>query len=277
MLDKTDSIFDMEKEKVRLYAHNLSKVYTENSPFPHIVIDDFLPIGKIRELSGEFPNVALPSDVNYDAPLSTRKKRQILPYDCSKIVQNFFHEMNGANLLFFLEELTGIKGLMGDPYFHGGGLHETSSGGRLAVHSDFRVHKTLNVLRQLNVLIYLNEEWDDTFGGDLELWNNSCSEKVVSIAPVFNRCVIFTTDDKSFHGQPQPVTCPDDMTRRSIAAYYYTASARIHDDVKSTSADTFWHTGEGASSRDKFLSFKNRVRLNLKEYVPPIIYRNIFK
>ena len=276
-MDELDSIFDMDKEKVRSYANDLSKVYTQNSPFPHIVIDDFLPIKKIRELSSEFPKVALPSDINYDAPLSTRKKRQILPYDCSKIVQDFFYEMNGANFLFFLEELTGIQGLMADPYFHGGGLHETSSGGSLAVHSDFRVHKKLNVLRQLNVLIYLNEEWDDTFGGDLELWNNSCSEKVVSIAPVFNRCVIFTTDDKSFHGQPQPVTCPKDMTRRSIATYYYTASSKIHDDVKSNSADTFWHPGEGASTRDKILSFKNRVRLNLKEYVPPIIYRNIFK
>jgi hypothetical protein len=277
MINKPDSIFDMDKEKARLYAHKLSKVYSKNAPFPHIVIDNFLPIEKIRILNKEFPKAALPSDVNYDAPLSTRKKRQIFPYECSETIINFFYDMNGANFLYFLEELTGIQGLIPDPYFHGGGLHETSSGGSLAVHSDFRVHKKLNVLRQLNVLIYLNDNWNDTFGGNLELWNKSCTEKIVSIAPIFNRCVIFTTDDTSFHGQPQPVTCPNGMTRRSIATYYYTASSRIHDEVKSTSADTFWHPGEGASAKDKILSLKNRIRLNLKEYVPPIIYRNIFK
>lgn len=277
-MDKnSSSFFEMNKEQSHLYAHDLSKVYSTNAPFPHVVIDDFLPIETVYELNRGFPASVLPSDINYDAPLATRKKRQIFPYECSETILNFFYEMNGARVLTFLEELTGIQGLIADPYFLGGGLHETSRGGSLAVHSDFRVHKKLNVLRRLNVLIYLNDNWDDTFGGNLELWDRACTKKIVSIAPTINRCVIFTTDDSSFHGHPQPVCCPDEITRKSVALYYYTASSKIHDEVKANSADTFWFPGEGASVRDKALSFKNRMRLNLKEYIPPILHRNIFK
>ena len=45
---------------------------------------------------------------------------------------------------------------------------------------------------------------------------------VQKIAPIFNRCVVFNTDEDSYHGLPDPILCPDDMTRKSIALYYFT-------------------------------------------------------
>ena len=75
--------------------------------------------------------------------------------------------------------------------------------------------------RRINVLIYLNEKWDDNWGGQLELWDKKMKNCVIKISPIFNRCVIFNTDYNSFHGHPEPMTCPKNIYRKSIALYYY--------------------------------------------------------
>ena len=130
----------------------------------------------------------------------------------------------GTQLEVLHQELTGIKGLIPDPYFEGGGLHETKRGGHLGVHADFNVHERLRLERRLNLLVYLNEDWADDYGGQLELWNKDMSDCAVRVKPVFGRAVIFNTALDSFHGHPDPLACPADRSRRSIATYYYTAA-----------------------------------------------------
>ena len=120
--------------------------------------------------------------------------------------------------------MTGMKGLIPDPHFEGGGLHETKRGGHLGVHADFNIHSNLKVERRLNLLIYLNEEWEDGFGGQLELWKKDMSECAVRVKPEFGRAVVFTTALDSFHGHPDPLSCPPERSRRSIATYYYQAA-----------------------------------------------------
>jgi hypothetical protein len=119
--------------------------------------------------------------------------------------------------------MTGIDGLISDPHFEGGGLHETKRGGHLGVHADFNVHGHLKVERRINLLIYLNENWEQEYGGQLELWDTQMKECVVRVEPVFGRAVLFNTNLDSFHGHPDPLNCPDGRSRRSIATYYYTA------------------------------------------------------
>ena len=75
---------------------------------------------------------------------------------------------------------------------------------------------------RLDDLLYLNEGWQLAFGGDLELWDADMQACIKRVAPVAGRCVIFSTSSTSFHGHPDPITCPDDVTRKSIALYYYT-------------------------------------------------------
>ena len=70
--------------------------------------------------------------------------------------------------------------------------------------------------------MYLNKDWQEEWGGKLELWDPEMKGCVESILPVFNRCVIFNTDPDSYHGHPDPMTCPEGHFRRSIALYYYT-------------------------------------------------------
>ena len=43
----------------------------------------------------------------------------------------------------------------------------------------------------------------------------------VSVLPQINNAVIFRTDKESNHGFPDPLKCPENVSRKSIALYYY--------------------------------------------------------
>jgi Rps23 Pro-64 3,4-dihydroxylase Tpa1-like proline 4-hydroxylase len=124
---------------------------------------------------------------------------------------------NSYPFINFLEELTGIPKLLPDPHFNGGGLHQILNGGKLAIHTDFNQLASLDLYRRLNVLLYLNENWKDEYNGNLELWDQTCSSCVKSVAPTFNKLVVFETNKRSFHGHPKPLNTPGSVTRKSIA------------------------------------------------------------
>ena len=211
----------LDPDECRKVGRSLAEKYQNASPFPHIVIDDFLEPEVLRAVLADFPSSDSKEFFDRD---QERFKFQFQPHDSpSGLVRNLFAELNSQAFLCFLEELTGFRGLMSDPYFEGGGLHETKRGGHLGVHADFNIHQRLNVERKLNLLVYLNEDWEDDYGGQLELWDQQMKECAVRVKPVFGRAVIFNTALDSFHGHPDPLNCPPDRSRRSIATYYYSA------------------------------------------------------
>jgi len=210
--------------------------YSCARPFPHTVIDNFLPSKIAEELLRNFPEKPLPNDKNYlDGGIFEHKKRQILPYDCNGYVKEFFAFFNSGEFLKILEYITGIEGLISDPYYDGGGFHETTNGGKLGVHTDFRLQRKLHLKRRINLLIYLNKDWKDEYNGALELWDQGMNVREALIYPIFNRCVVFSTGADSFHGHPDPLSIPGDMSRKSAALYYYTASGNVYDEVKNVS------------------------------------------
>lgn len=211
---------------------SLTHRYIEAAPFPHIVIDDFLRTDLIASICADFPVDQTKNEMHYERGYKGQLKRQISPNECTPYLKTVFNAFNSAPMLQFLEKLTGIQGLIPDPYFAGGGLHETKSGGFLGVHSDFRLNKKLNVDRRLNVIIYLNEDWQESYGGNLELWDVGMKNCLKKVLPIYNRCVIFNTDKDSNHGHPEPLTTPEHITRRSVALYYYTARTQPVDPAQ---------------------------------------------
>lgn len=196
--------------------------YTSAKPFPYIIIDDFLNEEILDLCLCEFPNVTS-SNVGY-ARKQENLKFEFNPDTLSPAVRSLFYSFNSRPFIGFLENMTGISGLIADPYFAGGGFHQVSHGGHLDIHADFNYHSALNLERRLNVLIYLNKDWKREYGGNLEIWNQAMSSRCACIEPLFNRCVIFNTSSTSFHGNPGPVNHPARLPRRSIALYYYTAT-----------------------------------------------------
>ena len=127
----------------------------------------------------------------------------------------------------WLEQLTGIPALLPDWTMDGGGLHQTLRGGHLNIHADFSTHHVHeNWARRVNILLYLNDEWRDEWGGHLELWDKDMSSVQGRVSPKGNRMLVFTTSEDSFHGHPDPLVCPEDVARRSMALYYFTEEER---------------------------------------------------
>jgi hypothetical protein len=220
-LNRIGDYLALDADECRALGQSLSERYRSAAPFPHIVIDDFLDANVLRTIVAEFPANDHKSYFDRD---QERLKFQFNPQEIpSGVARNLFAELNSEAFLIFLEEMTGIEGLVSDPHFEGGGLHETKRGGHLGVHADFNIHSRLKLERKLNLLVYLNDDWAPEYGGQLELWDKQMKECVVRVEPVLGRAVVFSTDLDSFHGHPEPLTCPPERSRRSIATYYYSA------------------------------------------------------
>ncbi len=223
--------------------------YAANRPFPHAIItgawnttvleDSKRDLAGFRAWEGE------------KAMLVAQKKRfcanlDVLPPPVARVI----HEAHSPRFLRWLEALTGERALIPDPYLEGGGVHQIARGGFLKVHADFNWSKQLQLYRRLNLLLYLNRAWQPQWGGALELWSADMSACVRAIPPEANTMVVFTTDDKSFHGHPHPLACPEGVTRDSIALYYYSPlrpavnweTPRRNTDYRPIPGDTFRRT-----------------------------------
>ncbi|MCW3466405.1 2OG-Fe(II) oxygenase [Chitinophaga nivalis] len=239
------SLLKKSNTELLLLAAQSCSSYKNAAPFPHVTLDGLFNESMLRSIVTEFPDLDKQQDIYFNNP----NELKFASNDESRFgpaTLELLHALNAQPFLQFLTTLTGIDGLIPDPYLWGGGLHQIKRGGYLKIHADFNRHPLLNLNRRINLLVYLNEHWDETYGGHFELWDKEMKGCVKSILPVFNRMVIFNTADHSFHGHPDPLTCPPGESRKSIALYYYTngrpaeemaAGNRITTDFRSREAD----------------------------------------
>jgi len=227
----SSQIFDYTTWRNRLPA--LAKSYRDNSPFPHAVFDSFLTEDAAHNAVRSFPEINSKEWINY-VHVNERKYGKNDLETFPLFLKRLVTELNSANFVQFLAQLTGIEGLFADNELEGGGLHQSARGGYLNIHADFTAHPHhSDWQRRVNLLVYLNPDWQDTYEGHLELWDKSMKKCARRVSPLFNRAVIFNTDPDSFHGHPEPLQCPESITRKSIALYYFTKEGK-HTFVRST-------------------------------------------
>jgi Rps23 Pro-64 3,4-dihydroxylase Tpa1-like proline 4-hydroxylase len=223
---------------------NLHSVYEAGEPYPHIVIDDFLEPEANRAAIDEFPPL-VPEEWNNYLHTNERKFSNTDPTTWGPTLQRILEELNSPRFVRLIGELIGVDDLLADPSLEGGGLHQSTTGGFLNIHADFTVHPHHRKWqRRANLLLYLNEDWKPEYGGSLELWSADMKTCVKEVSPVANRVLIFTTDGTSFHGHPEPMTCPEGVARRSLALYYFT----VETDPVVKSTDYRARPGDGAHS-----------------------------
>ncbi len=260
-LERFGDYLAFDEGQCRAAGRALAGEYRHASPFPHIVIDNLLDAEMLRSIAGNYPSLDGKQFFDRD---QERLKYQFPAKEIAfGMTRNLLAELNGEAFHGFLEEMTGITGLIADPYFAGGGLHLTRRGGHLSVHADFNIHGVMNVERRLNLLVYLNDDWHGEYGGELELWDKAMASCVKSVSPVLGRAVVFNTSLDSYHGQPQPLTCPEDRDRRSIATYYYTALNDISGVKQRTT--TFQPRPGTVDKPDRKVQFDHVVQ----DWVPP--------
>lgn len=260
-------MFPLKTDYLNNLAIKYRDAYSQAHPFPHIVIDDFLPTFILDNILKEFPKV---DSVDWQKFENTAEKKLASKHELQmgEATRLLLYQLNSSIFIDFLESLTGINGIIPDPYFVGGGLHQIERGGYLKMHVDFNRHNKLRLDRRLNFLLYLNKDWKEEYGGYLELWNTDMTRCEKKILPIFNRFVLFNTTDFSYHGHPEPLTCPEGQTRKSLALYYYT-NGRPSEEISNPHSTVFrTRPGEGLT---KETSSRIKAKTILKKLVPPIL------
>ena len=223
-----DHTFTFRRDELFPLADKYRDEFGSAVPFPHVVIDDFLPPSVLDGVLDEFPAPEKPDWEQFD----TSREMKLALSDAEQMgpaTRRLLAEFNSGVFVDFMERLTGIEALIPDPHYLGGGLHQIRPGGFLKVHADFNRHSRLDLERRLNAILYLNKDWREEYGGHLQIWDNEMTRCEKQVLPVFNRLLVFATLDTANHGHPDPLTCPPDRARRSMALYYYTSDRPEHE------------------------------------------------
>ncbi len=217
-------------------ADAIAAQFQRREPFRHVVIDDFFDATTCARLLAEFPPFERGNARNEAGELGNKstveKIRGLGPTYTAldDLVQT-------RGFLDLVGKVTGIPGLLYDPWYFGGGTHENRHGQDLDAHVDFNRHPVERWHRRLNLIVYLNHEWNDAWGGALDLHSDprAQDDAITSISPSYNRAVIFETTETSWHGFRR-IDLPGEkraLSRKSIALYFYTTQ-RPADELADT-------------------------------------------
>lgn len=236
---------------------NMTAKFARGTPFPHIVLDGLFPPAALELVMREHPEGTTRKGCAAAASKCFKegRRRKHVDYvqhlkgvvdqeaDMGPGLRLLFSMLKGSVFVNFLEQLSGVTGLLPDPHYRGSGLHLTAPGGLLQVHADFNRYVKYDLRRRVNTFVFLNKDWREEYGGHLELWDRNLTACHKRVLPVFGRFVAFASTDFSYHGHPQPLAAPAGRIRRSIALYYFSNGCPAeqcigHDCAKSHS--TVW-------------------------------------
>lgn len=255
-----DQDFAFRRHDLLPLADRLREQFRAASPFPHVVIDDALPPPVLEAVLAEFPQ---PEQIDWQQFDNSREVKLALSdtEQMGPATRHLLAEFNSAVFVDFLSSLSGIARLVPDPHYAGGGLHQIRSGGYLKMHADFNKHPELALYRRLNAILYLNKDWRDAWGGDLQLWDSEMTACEKQVMPVFNRLLVFATLDDAMHGHPDALACPPERARRSMALYYYTVE---QPEGARAGRTTRFRERPGEQ-------WRSNTRQSLKRWVPPAV------
>lgn len=221
-LEVSELVFDVNK------TNNFS-----NDPFPHFYIDNFFNKNFLNKILSSFPPINSKDwEVSNDSDIEIKmRSKWESEFDIPENIISAVRIMNSSYFLKALSNALNIPKLIPDPYFTGGGLNATVSGGLLDVHVDGNYHDATGLNRRVNAILYLNPNWKEGWGGEFGLYDKNGEHLVKKIPPINNRLMVFDTNDYSFHGLPEPLNFPNDEVRRSIILYYYTKESRPKSDT----------------------------------------------
>ncbi len=272
------NFLNTQYQDLQQVAADYKTQYKAGDPFPNIYFEDFFNPDMLTEVLKEFPDLEKKGDIKFNSPnekkLASRGERRFGPK-----AKAFAHFLNSEPFLEFLQELTSIEEtLTPDAYFEGGGFHESKRGGFLKIHADFNKHAKTRLDRRLNVLVYLNKDWQEEWGGHFELWDKDMTKCVKKVPPHFNTMALFSTTDFSYHGLPNPIMCPEDRSRRSMALYYYT-NGRPAEEINAGLEDhnTLFKVRQGDATDKEMVAFnkKEKIKNFVKDLVPPILIKSL--
>ena len=242
---------------------NLKGDFQSKKPFRYVMFENFFSAEAASVIHATYPLI---KNGQWDGTtyIDQKNKFQKTTFDADSVFADVFRELNSQEFLAWMESITDIRDLRADDDLFGGGLHQSIAGAFLNVHVDYNFHPKTKFHRRLNVLIYMNKDWKEAYEGHLELWDLSDNKRTLlaKVAPSFNRCVIFETNEVSYHGHPKPLKTPEGINRKSIATYYYTPGRPAGEAV--SEHNTLYVNTEGVGGQVK------RLQSGIKAFIERI-------
>ncbi len=207
-------------------SRDWAREFREAAPFRHVVIPGFLDPLLAQQLLQSFPRFEDRYALNEMGDVGGKAVRMDVR-ELSPAYRQLDACLQSREFLDFVSQVTGISDLLYDPDYIVGGTHENRDGQSLDAHVDFNYHPRTKWHRRLNLIVYLNREWEDGWGGTLDLHSDPWTpqhNRTVRVAPLFNHAVIFETTETSWHGF-SAITLPHErknISRKSFAVYLYT-------------------------------------------------------
>ena len=240
----------------------LKKEFFEASPFPFIVLDNFLSDDYFNEMS-QFLQIGIQPKLgkNFKTVVELNKSISLnsaLPVYISNIVE----ELNKPSWIKNLKELTGIESLVATK--NGNSLlanyHEMSQGGLLGSHVDHSFEPELGLPHVLNIVLYLSSDWDINFGGGTLLFDKFGAEVIKKVDYKPNRAIVFLHTPYSFHGVDK-LTGNGSIVRKTLYVDYYSESLDPFKDMKFKFSNKYFRHGT-TFRLPKFLDYFKYKNLN---------------
>lgn len=247
----------LDHDALAARADELRHQYRQAWPYPHLIFDGLLVPETARAIEAAFPSGDHSDDSwthykHYNNHTLGLTRRDLFPAPIGEVVD----ELNSPRFTALLSAITGVPRLLADDMLEGGGLHMTEAGGYLNLHADFtNHHHHRNWQRRCNLILFLNSNWDEGWGGQLELWARDLSACGAKVPVRNNVAVLFETSRDTFHGYPDKLTCPPGMARKTLALYYYTQERIV--DARATN----YRARPGESAARRTLIAADRIAL----------------
>lgn len=214
--------------------------YKSNFPYPYGAQDNFLDEDFAKGLQKEILNIKKEDWDRYDNPFEQKYTLRD-KYNFPPFLVKLFDELTAEDFVNKLSEVVGHK-LILDSTRNFWGVHIYEPGDKLDIHVDAGYHPTLKLKKQTTLGIYLSYEWKEEYGCALEIWRGeNCAkddakihEKIDSIAPIFNRLILFNCNDYAWHGNPEPSRGSPQSRRIFVTISYL--SDNFSDDNKKVKA-----------------------------------------
>lgn len=229
---------EMLNPRLRSDKEALAREFREADPFPHVLIPDFFTPEVAQRLLDEFPSFEERFARNEMGKVGKKAARRDVR-NISEAYRELDDFLQTPQFLNTMSEISGIPDLLYDPEYHGGGTHENLDGASLYPHVDFNYHAK-GWHRRLNLIVYLSPEWEEEWGGNLELHSNPWdpeNDYTKTLSAKFNRAVVFETSEHSWHGF-RPIKLPEgrrQLSRKSFAIYLYTLERPVEETAASHS------------------------------------------
>lgn len=251
----------------------LHEQFKNAEPFQHLVIKNFLNEEYVEKLHELFPTNVNDSEwYKYENPIEVKYAHDninLLPDD----LKNYFYFLSSNQLVSTISKLTGIHNLEYDEYLHGAGLHAHPRYGRLSIHLDYEKHPISGKERRTNIILFLTKNWNSEWGGANELWDQEVKNRIVKNDVEFNTAIIFKTNDISWHGVPDIMTCPEGILRKSLAFYYISPLSSNKSEEEYRFKAKFVKrpsdvTSEGMDMLYKIRPFRRITQEDIEMYTP---------